>query len=437
MNDSLSPNAKAILLLTAPLIIGRGKASDELLTHGQYKQLAHQLRERALQPADLLGPNGAALCDALDTVLGPKISGDRLRALLDRGFQLSQAIERWRARAIWVVSRADSGYPQRIRSRLKDDAPAVLYGCGNVDLLETGGLAVVGSRHVDEQLVEYTKAIGQLAANAGRCLVSGGARGIDQAAMNGALEADGKAIGILADKLESAVVNRAHRDLLLDERLVLVSPYDPAAGFNVGNAMQRNKIVYAVADAALVVSSDHNKGGTWAGASEQLKKYRFGPIYVRATGAPSEGLQALAQAGARPWPEPETSGELIELLDRPPSPRTVPSRTDESQAIDGAPHASVSGALASSSTTFIHTETAPAGASATPADTLFSTVRTLLKEIATPQTDTEIAEALDVSKAQAKQWLNRLVEEGVLEKTQRPIRYRPATKYPRQHQLFG
>lgn len=82
------------------------------------------------------------------------------------------------------------------------------------------------------------------------------------------------------------------------------------------------------------------------------------------------------------------------------------------------------------------TETVPAGASATPADTLFSTVRALLEQIATPQTDTDIAEALDVSKAQAKQWLNRLVEEGVLEKTQRPIRYRPATRHPRQHQLF-
>ena len=49
----------------------------------------------------------------------------------------------------------------------------------------------------------------------------------------------------------------------------------------------------------------------------------------------------------------------------------------------------------------------------------------------------EIAEALDVSKAQAKQWLNRLVEEGVLKKIQRSLRYRPAAKYPRQHQLFG
>jgi predicted Rossmann fold nucleotide-binding protein DprA/Smf involved in DNA uptake len=32
-----------------------------------------------------------------------------------------------------------------------------------------------------------------------------------------------------------------------------------SAGFNVGNAMQRNKLIYALADASLMVSSDLNK----------------------------------------------------------------------------------------------------------------------------------------------------------------------------------
>ena len=70
-------------------------------------------------------------------------------------------------------------------------------------------------------------------------------------------------------------MNREHRNLLLDGQLVLISPYDPSAGFNVGNAMQRNKLIYALADTSLVVSSDLNKGGTWAGAVEQLDKLKF------------------------------------------------------------------------------------------------------------------------------------------------------------------
>src|SRR5690606_29512685 len=164
-------------------------------------------------------------------------------------------------------------------------------------LLESGGLAVVGSRHVDDSLIDYTMAVGRLAAQAGRTLVSGGAKGIDQAAMRGALGAGGKVSGVLADSLEKTTMNREHRNLLLDGQLVLISPYDPSAGFNVGNAMQRNKLVYALADASLVVSSDLNKGGTWSGAVEQLGRFKFVPVYIRSTGESSAGLDGLRKKG--------------------------------------------------------------------------------------------------------------------------------------------
>ena len=58
-----------------------------------------------------------------------------------------------------------------------------------------GGLAIVGSRNVDDTLVEYTEEIGRLTAVARRIVISGGARGIDQAAMRGALEAGGNVVG--------------------------------------------------------------------------------------------------------------------------------------------------------------------------------------------------------------------------------------------------
>ena len=56
MNSALSPNTQAILLLTAPLITGKGKDSAELLTLGEYKRLARHLREMQRQPADFLSP---------------------------------------------------------------------------------------------------------------------------------------------------------------------------------------------------------------------------------------------------------------------------------------------------------------------------------------------------------------------------------------------
>ena len=59
------------------------------------------------------------------------LDGYRLQRLVGRGFLLSQAIERWQARAIWVVSRADAEYPRHLKARLREDAPAILCGCGD------------------------------------------------------------------------------------------------------------------------------------------------------------------------------------------------------------------------------------------------------------------------------------------------------------------
>ena len=308
--NTLSPNTQAILLLTAPLLAGGSKTNEDLLTPGEYKRLALHLREIKHQPEDLLAPDAQEILTDCASV----INEDRLKRLLGRGFLLSQAVERWQTRSIWVVSRADAHYPRRLKARLREDAPAVLYGCGDISLLEQGGLAVVGSRQVDDALIEYTLDIGRLTAKAGKPLISGGAKGIDQAAMRGALEQGGKVCGVLADSLERTAMNRDHRNLLLDGCLVLASPYDPNAGFHVGNAMQRNKLVYALADAALVVNAETNKGGTWAGAVEQLNKLRLVPIYVRTTGVASEGLQALLQKGALQWPEPKLPEELLDIL---------------------------------------------------------------------------------------------------------------------------
>lgn len=310
---ALSLNTQAILLLTAPLMVGRSAPTPDLLGPGEYKRLARRLRDIERQPADLLGPDADDVLRSCQAV----VAEDRLQRLLGRGFLLSQAIERWQTRAIWVISRADADYPRRLKALLREDAPPILYGCGDIGRLDNGGLAVVGSRDVDDALIDYAASIGGLAARAGRAIVSGGAKGIDQAAMRGALEAGGRVCGVLADSLEKTAMQREHRNMLLDGRLVLMSPYDPGAGFNVGHAMQRNKLIYALADASLVVSSDVDKGGTWAGAVEQLDRLRFVPIYVRSIGAPSRGLDSLLEKGALAWPNPDDVESFEQIFAAP------------------------------------------------------------------------------------------------------------------------
>ncbi len=428
MNMTLSPNAQVILLLTAPLIAGRNTTSVDLLTFSEYKRLARFLYENKRQPSDMLAPDADKLISECSRV----VKSDKLKHLLARGFLLSQAIERWQARALWVVTRADDNYPARLKKLLRSDAPPVLYGCGDTSILDTGGLAVVGSRHVDDTLIKYTESIGQLAAAAHCTIVSGGARGIDQAAMRGALEAGGKVTGVIADSLERTAMNRENRVLLMDGRLILISPYDPSAGFNVGHAMQRNKLIYALSNAALVVSSDYEKGGTWAGAVEQLDKLRLVPIFVRTAGETSRGLNALRQKGALPWPEPLSPESFIETLTIEHTHVEAHSQDNLSFVVheeSGRPYEAQTDETEKSGRLSQHGK-----APATPAEKLFAKVKEILERMETPKTESEVAEELNVSKNQAKVWLQRLVSEGVLKKLSKPVRYQAVSSMG---SLFG
>ena len=388
MNEAPSPNTRAILLLTAPLITGGRGREAALLTVREYQALAARLHSVDAEPADLLQPDADPLMDQCSVV----VDKARLTALLGRGFLLSQVVERWRARAIWVVSRADASYPRKLKERLKRDAPILLYGCGEIGIMAGSALAIVGSRDVDESLIRYTHGVADLAARSGRAVVSGGARGVDRAAMNGALEAGGKVAGILAGDLERTTTNREHRNLVLERRLLLVSPYDPRARFNVGHAMQRNKTIYALADAALVVNAAANNGGTWTGAIEQLRKYRAIPVYVRSTGERSEGVEALQREGARPWPNPDTPQDLKKILDAAPS----------EELVDPEQRMLTMEAQKESLATKEDRQTE----SRTPKP---------CERIDGPKTEATVAEKLEVSKKQAKDWLVRIAEEKIRE----------------------
>jgi DNA processing protein len=409
----VSANTQAILLLTAPLIVGRGENSKELLTPSEYGKLVRFLYQNGCQPADLLAAGESELV----LELGKIVNSDRLKRLVARGFLLSQAIERWQARAIWVVSKSDEGYPVRLKERLKDIAPPVLYGCGDSAILNKEGLAVVGSRNAEATVLNSATRIGDLAARAQRTIISGGARGIDQAAMSGVLEAGGNAAGVLADSLERAVLNRDHRSYLRDGRLVLLSPYDPQAGFNIGNAMQRNKLIYALADAALVVQAEYGKGGTWAGAIEQLDRLRLVPVYFLANSRQDAALESLAKKGALTWPNPTTPEDFNEAL----AARITSSDTE--QLLFSAENGNHSDELPESQK--LCDVSSPSGSASLPPDEqLFATVRSLLEQLDAPKTDKEIANELKVALGQVKVWIKRLVKEGVLEKLPSPTRYR-------------
>jgi len=313
ITDYLSDDGQTMLALCSAVGLKDAAAGEDSrpLKLSEWNALDRQIRNSSIKtPAALQGRTADEIGQALAL---PLEEAERIVRLLDRSGRLALELENIFSRGMWAVTRSDELYPARLRDTLQHQAPTVLFGAGEIRLLGRPSVAVVGSRNIDEAGGIFAREVGRKIATARSCLVSGGARGTDRIAMDGAMEADGTAAGALADSLDSTVRKPDVRELLLDGRLVLVTPYAPTAGFSVGAAMGRNKVIYGLAEFSVVVSSDFQTGGTWAGAVETLKA-GWCPVFVRDGAEVPKGNRELLKLGAVALPagDLERIGDLTE-----------------------------------------------------------------------------------------------------------------------------
>lgn len=289
----LSAETKAILLLTCPLLGPSGGEGPKVLTPTNYRNLIQECLAADISLAELVEPDFESKVKSLSN----RFDHEHVISLLGRGFQLSQVLDSWARQNFWVATIFENSYPVKLIEKLKEFAPPYVIGAGAKEIFNDLSLGVVGSRDLSEEKLELARTYGRIAANENIPLVSGFARGADQAAMFESVSRGGRAIGVLADKMSKAVISADTREWIHNDQLTFITTFDPNAGFNVGNAMQRNRYIYALSDAVLVVDTKENEGGTWAGAQEQLKKLHYAPVYVE-KGVSSEGLDAVRRLGA-------------------------------------------------------------------------------------------------------------------------------------------
>ncbi|HUW61058.1 MAG TPA: DNA-processing protein DprA [Candidatus Bathyarchaeia archaeon] len=408
----IEPRTQALLLLTVWLK-KPGFGEPTPLTPTEYGRLAQWLEQCEIPPDALVtsgNPDGLlkGLSDAT-------ITAERVLQLLGRSAALGLALEKWQRAGLWVITRFDDTYPARLIRRLGAGAPPVLFGCGNRRLLDGRGIAVVGSRDASADDLEFTFKLGSDIANQGYSVISGGARGVDETAMRGALEQGGTVVGVVADSLLRTATSAKYRHGLMINDLVLVSACNPEAGFDVGNAMARNKYIYCLADAAVVISASREKGGTWNGAVENLKQ-GWVPLWVKHNPDAASGNSGLVKKGGRWLPEEGLEvGELIVAAAPTKTGLTQPGLFDvpapsESMAVQPAPHQPVK-------------EIAP---HQTP-DPYESFLIVLGRETRLgPETPAVLQQRLGLTKKQLNEWLKRAVAEGKVKKFSRPVRYQTA-----------
>lgn len=324
-----SPDEQAILMLCSQLGLSANENGNDTqpkpFALNEWNRLARTLAQSELGgPAGLIGLDASAIASSLGLLLA---EGERIARLLERGGMLAIELERLASRGIWALTRASDRYPSRLRRTLRHMAPAVLFGSGSLSLAAQNNLAIVGSRDVDASGETFATWVSEWAARSGVGVVSGAARGVDRVAMWSAIGIGGTAVGVLADSLERTLQSVDVRRGVAEGSLLLMSPYHPKASFSVGAAMGRNKIVYGLSDAAVIVSASAGTGGTWAGAIEALKT-RWVPVFVRVGDNAPPGNVALVREGALPfsYTSADSAGDVAALLSRAAPAATRPSR---------------------------------------------------------------------------------------------------------------
>jgi DNA processing protein len=171
---------------------------------------------------------------------------------------------------LWAVSAArsvgarvlllgDAWYPPRLASI--HNPPLVLYVRGHL-APEARRVAVVGARHADEQGLELARGLGDGLARAGVQVVSGGARGIDSAAHDGAFWGTGQSIAVLGCGID-VVYPPENRDLF--DRMAkgagaVVSEFPPGAAPLPKNFPRRNRTISALSEAVVIVRAALRSG---------------------------------------------------------------------------------------------------------------------------------------------------------------------------------
>ena len=186
----------------------------------------------------------------------------RLYTLLHRGVQLSYALEGFMREGIDVVTLFDADYPQRVQRRLGESRPPFFYRCGAGSLLERRAIAIVGISGV-RTTPEVREAVEKLVADAVRLgygIITGGEMGVSRVAAASALACGGTLLDVLGGGLHEHVEDEVVASLIGSGRGAAVSLEHPDAMFTVSHAIARNKLLFALADAAFIFNTDGKRG---------------------------------------------------------------------------------------------------------------------------------------------------------------------------------
>ncbi len=221
--------------------------------------------------------------------------------LLDKGMSAAREILSMCADNGWsIVTLGDALYPARLRNIF--DPPVLLYVRGRLpDLGDEAPVAIVGTRSCTPYGLVTAERVSYEAARAGAVIVTGMARGIDSAAVRGALRAGGRVIGVLGSGLD-VVYPRSNERLFDDVAATgaLITEFTPGTPPAAANFPVRNRILSGISLGVTLIEAPERSGAliTASLALEQGRDVFVIPGNVDAESC--RGSNALLKEGAIP-----------------------------------------------------------------------------------------------------------------------------------------
>jgi DNA processing protein len=240
----------------------------------------------------------------------------------EKGIDLAAELKRIETYGCQVLTQEDSEYPELLREIY--DPPIVLYVKGTLTAQDKNSIAIVGSRQTTHYGIEVARRFGYQLGYLGVTVVSGGARGIDTAAHQGALNARGRTVAVLGTGI-NLVFPPENRELF--ERITTQGAVITQFPFNRPADKQsfpiRNRIVAGMTLGTVVVEAPLSSGAliTSNFASEYGRQVFAVP--GRIDSPRSKGCHELIKNGAKLCENAEDILSEFEYLfppsNRPPS----------------------------------------------------------------------------------------------------------------------
>lgn len=274
------------------------------LIHGLGGESARHLLKEFGSPEAVL----AATTNSLKSFVKPAVASAIGKGIRDE--DLNSAFTWLEDSQNHVITLGDNDYPKTLLNIA--DPPLLLYVKGRLDLLNSTALAIVGSRNATPQGINNAEEFASLLSNAGLCIISGMAHGIDAAAHRGALRGQGSSIAVVGTGLDK-VYPAANRDLAhqLADQGALISEF-PLGTPPVGtNFPRRNRLISGMCIGCLVVEASQQSGSliTARLAMEQGRDVFAIPGSIHSP--QSRGCHRLIKQGAKLV---ETAQDILEEL---------------------------------------------------------------------------------------------------------------------------